>query len=156
MRIDSLLSPGQLSNGFMLRNEANKAISSVEITAGRTPGGKTRAAKALADFFTDCASKLSGLVDVTAPTISSRVATSATLVTLTFSEPMDTSVVPAAAAFTSSGNTIGARAWTSSTTLTVAGTGFASGENFTYTLPATNALRDRAGNQVATTSANLT
>lgn len=156
MRLNTLLSPGRLANGVMLRTEAAKAISSVEVTAGRTPGGKTIAAADLAAFFTDCASKLSSLADNTAPTISSRVATSATLVTITFSETMDQTVVPPASAFASAGNTIGVVAWTSGTTLTVTGTGFASGEAFGYTKPAASYLRDRAGNAVATSSANLT
>lgn len=156
MRYENLTSPGLLSKAFQLRRMAAQAISAAEIAAKFSPSGKTVQAKKLYDFFASCVTAMSGLYDVTVPTISSRVATSSTLVTLTFSETMDRTVVPAAAAFTSAGNTIGARTWTSATTLTVAGTGFASGENFTYTVPATNYLRDAAGNAVATTSANLT
>jgi hypothetical protein len=152
MRIETLLSPGLLSNGWRLRTEACKAISSVEITAGRTPGGKTTSAKALYDFFTDCASALSALYDVTAPTMAgtTATATSATQINIVFAEAMDQGVAPDAAAFSISGDTITAVAWTSSTNLRLTGTGFAAAETLTYTKPATNALRDLAGNQVAT------
>jgi hypothetical protein len=99
MRLETLLSPGLLSNGVHLRREACKAISCVEIVCGRTPGGKTTSAKALYDFFNDCASKLSSLYDVTAPTVSTRTATSATVLTLVFSEAMDQTVIPPMSAF---------------------------------------------------------
>jgi hypothetical protein len=159
MKVNGLASPGLLSNGIKLRVEAAKAISSVQLTALRTPGGKTRAGKTLADFFTACADALSTYFDVTVPTVSSRVATASTTCKITFSETMDETVTPAAAAFTSSGNTITAVAWGTSGDagkLILTGTGFASGENMTYTKPATNFLRDRAGNVLATTSANMT
>lgn len=159
MKINDLLSPGLLSNGIKLRIEAAKAISSVQVTAMRTPGGKFDGAKKLSDFFTDCASQLSALIDSAAPTISSRVATAATTVKLSFSEAMDETVVPALSAFSSSGNTITAAAWGTAGDagkLVITGTGFASGENFTYTAPAVSYLRDKAGNAVATSSANLT
>lgn len=155
MRIETLLSPGQLSCGIELRKLASKAISSVEITAMRTPGNKIPGAKTLSDFFTDCASKLASLYETVAPTISSRTATSATQVNIVFSEAMDQTVIPALSAFTSAGNTITAAAWTSSTNLRITGTGFAAGENFTYTQPGVSYLRDLAGNAVATSSANL-
>jgi hypothetical protein len=156
MKINDLLSPGILANGIKLRVEAAKAIGSVEVTAMRTPGGKISSAKVLADFFTDCASKLSGLYEVVVPTVVSRVAASATQVNITFSEAMDQTVVPALSAFASSGNTITAAEWVSSTVLRLTGTGFAAGENLTYTKPDVSFLRDLAGNAVATTSANLT
>lgn len=156
MRIETLPSPGVLSNGIKLRVEAAKAIGAVETTAMRTPGGKTSSAGKLAAFFTACAASLSALYEVVAPTISTRVATSATKVTLTFSEPMDQLVAPAVDAFTSAGNTITGFAWISPTVAEVTGTGFAATENFTYTQPLVNGLRDLAGNLVATTSANLT
>lgn len=157
MRDTTLPSPGPAASmGHNLRRLAAAAISSVEIVCGKTTGGKTAGAAQLQTFFTACATALNAFVDVAAPTISSRVATSATLVTLTFSEAMDQTVLPPLSAFTSAGNTITARAWTSATTMTVTGTGFAAAENFTYTAPATNYLRDLAGNAVATTSANLT
>jgi hypothetical protein len=156
MKINDLLSPGALSNGIKLRVEAAKAIGSVEVTAMRTPGGKFPGAGVLAAFFTDCASKLSALYEAVAPTISSRVAASATVVNITFSETMDQTVIPALSAFTSAGNTITAAAWTSATVLQITGTGFAAAENFTYTKPEVSYLRDLAGNAVATSSANLT
>lgn len=156
MRYENLTSPGLLSKAFQLRRDAASAISAAQIAAKFSPSGKTAQAKKLYDFFASCVTAMSGLYDVAVPTISSRVATSSTLVTLTFSETMDQTVTPPASAFTSAGNTIGAIAWTSATTMTIAGTGFAAAENFTYTKPATSYLRDAAGNAVATTSANLT
>lgn len=156
MRLETLLSPGNLSQGVRLRSEACNAISSVEVTAGRTPGGKIPAAKTLADFFTDCASKLSALHEEVVPTIASRVAASATTVNITFSEAMDQTVIPPLSSFASAGNTITAAAWVSGTVLRITGTGFAATEAFGYTAPAVSYLRDLAGNKVATSSANLT
>jgi hypothetical protein len=157
MRIETLLSPGVLSNGFMLRNEACKAISAVEITAGRTPGGRIPAAAALAAFFTDCASKLSALYESVVPTVVSRVAASATQVNITYSETMDQTVTPPLSAFAlPSPDTITAVAWVSSTVLRLTGTGFAAGESLVYTAPATSYVRDLAGNAVASNTANLT
>lgn len=150
MRINSLPSPGLLSNGIKLRVESAKAISSVEMTCARTPGGKTTSAKALSDFYQACVDSLATLFDVTAATITAQVATSATVLTLTFSETMDTGVIPAMSAFAITGDTFTSAVWTNGTTLTITGTGFAAAESLTYTKPAVNALRDRAGNQVAT------
>lgn len=156
MRDITLPSPGLLAKSYDLRRTAASSISSVEVAAARTPGGKTQAAGTLQAFFTACATSLNGLVDVVLPTISSRVAASATTVNMTFSKPMDQTVIPALSAFTSAGNTITAAAWTSATVLQFTGTGFAAAENFTYTQPAVSYLRDLAGNAVATSSANLT
>jgi hypothetical protein len=154
MKINDLPSPGLLSNGIKLRIEAAKAIGSVEVTCMRTPGGKTTSAKTLSDFFTACATALASLYDVTVATFTG-VATSATQINLTFSESMDTGVTPAAAAFAISGDTITAVAWTSATNLRLTGTGFAAAESLVYTKPATNAIRDRAGNQTATATVVL-
>lgn len=156
MKISDLLSPGFLSNGIKLRTEAAKAIGSVQVGAMRTPGGKTTNAKTLADFFTDCASKLSELYDVTAPTMAGAtgVAASATKITLTFAETMDQGVVPLAADFAvNNGGTVSSVAWGSggdAGKLVLTGTGYAAGDTVTYTKPTVNALRDVAGNQVAT------
>lgn len=152
MRDSTLPSPGVISSGHMLRREAAKAISFVEIVAARTPGGKTRAAGALQTFFTACATALNSLVDVTAPTmagISPAVATSSTQINLTFAEAMDTSVTPAITDFAvNNGGTVSAVAWVAGV-LRLTGTGYAAADVVTYTKPATNFLRDRAGNAVA-------
>lgn len=156
MRLQSLLYVGGvISNGIKLRVEANKAISTIETVAGRTPGGKTGSAKLLADFFTDCASKLSTLYETVVPTVVSRTATSATQVNIVYSEAMDQTVVPALGAFTIAGDTITAIAWTSSTNLRLTGTGFAAAESLVYTKPAVSYVRDLAGNAVASNTANL-
>lgn len=153
MRIETLPAPGYLSNGITLRREAAKAISVIEIVAGRTPGGKTTNAKTLSDFFTACVTALSALYDVTAPTMAGATGTavSPTSITLVFAENMDTSVLPASTAFTvNNGGVVSSIVWTNATTLTITGTGFAAADVVTYTKPATNMIRDLPGNQMAT------
>jgi hypothetical protein len=157
MRVTTLKSPGIYSNGQKLRHEACRAISMAEISARKTPGGKTQSASRLAAFFTDCASKLADISDAVVPTVVSRVAASDTQVNITFSEAMDQTVVPAAAAFAlPAPDTIDTVAWVSSTVLRLTGTGFAAGESLVYTIPAANAIRDLAGNRVASNTADLT
>lgn len=152
MRESTLPSPGVISSGWQLRREAAKAISFVEIVAARTPGGKTRAAGALSTFFTACATALSGLVDVTAPGFTDATVDSSTTITLEFDEDMDTSVTPAAAAFAvDNAGTVSSVAWVSGN-LVLTGTGYTSGDEVTYTKPATNFIRDVAGNAMASDS----
>lgn len=159
MKINDLATPGLLSNGIKLRIEAAKAIGSVEVTCMRTPGHKTTSAKTLSDFFTSCVTALSGLFDVTAPVVLAAVASSATTIKVSFTEAgagMDLTVTPAAAAFAISGDTVTAVAWGTAGDagkLILTGTGFAAAETLAYTKPATNALRDKAGNQMATNAA---
>lgn len=157
MRVETLLSPGVITGGYQLRTEAAKAISRAEITARSTPGGKTRMAKQLQDFFTDCATKMNDIVDGTAPTWAgaTATATSATVLTIVFAENMDTSVVPAMSAFSIAGDTFTSAVWTNATTFTITGTGFAAAETLTYTQPAVNGLRDVAGNLVASGTKEL-
>jgi hypothetical protein len=160
MRDTTLLSPGLLAQGYSLRRTAAAAISSVEITARATPGGKTRAAGQLSAFFTDCASKISALVDVTAPTFASAQIANATptKVRVTFNEAMDQSVVPALADITLGGTakTKSSIQWESSTVLSITvSVAYVNGNTATvaYTKPAVNFLRDLAGNAVATFTA---
>jgi hypothetical protein len=97
MRVETLPSPGLLSNGIRIRIEAAKAISAVEINAGIPGnGGKSSSAKPLSDFFTACTAALSTLLDVTAPAITARSATAAnpSLITLTYGEGLDKAHVP--------------------------------------------------------------
>ncbi len=160
MRDSTLLSPGLLAQGFLLRRTAASAISSVEITARSTPGGRTRAAATLAAFFTDCASKLSSISDAVAPTFASAQIANATptKVRIPFSENMDQSVVPALAALTLGGTAKTATSvqWESATVLSITvSVAYANGNTATvaYTRPTTNYLRDLAGNAVATFTA---
>lgn len=153
MRVETLLSPGLLSNGYVLRREAAKAISAVEIVAGRTPGGKTKTAASLGAFFTDCASKVASLADVTAPTVVSAVVSGdpgEEVVTITFSEALDTTVVPAKTDFVFTPARVVSSVTVSGLTVVVAAEDAVATDSLTYTKPAVNALRDRAGNQVAT------
>lgn len=149
MRVETLLSPGLLSNGLRIRTEIAKAISAAEIISGRTPGGKSGTAATLQAFLTDAASKLSALVDTAAPTITTRAATSATVITVTFTEALDSTVVPPKSSVVVTGKTVSSIAVTGST-LVITGTGFATGDTVTYTKPAVSFLRDKAGNGVAT------
>jgi hypothetical protein len=55
MKATNLPTPGILSNGICLRTEAAKAISSLQIAASRTQGGKAAGAEQLEEFFTACA-----------------------------------------------------------------------------------------------------
>lgn len=158
MKINDLLSPGVLANGIKLRVEAAKAIGSIEVLCNRIPGNKSPSAKALADFFTDCASKLSTLHEETAPTITAQVASSATTIKLTFSEAMDETVLPAVSAFAITGDTITGLAWGSggdAGKLILTGTGFAAAESLVYTKPSVSYLRDKAGNALATVTKTL-
>lgn len=155
MRDIGLPSPGQLTNSLNLRRAAAAAISSVEVVAGRTPGGKVSTAAPLAAFFTACANALSAFSDAAAPTVSSRVRNSATQSTITFNEPLDTSVVPAAAAFAISGGSTVTGVAVVGSTIVLTGTGHTAGQTVTYTQPSTNAARDPVGNLVASFSGAL-
>lgn len=160
MRASDLTSPGVLSMGQQLRQVAAQAISQAQITANKTPGGKTRMAGQLQAFFEDCSDSLDAIVDVTAPTYSSSQVANATptKVRITFSENMDQSVVPALAALTLGGTakTKSSVQWESATVLSITVTvAYANGNSITvaYTKPDTNYLRDLAGNAVASFTA---
>lgn len=58
MNIKDMPFPGKLAQGQALRTEALKAINSVQIVAGRTPGGKIDTASELRAFFSFCADSL--------------------------------------------------------------------------------------------------
>lgn len=159
MRASTLPSPGRLANSQRLRHEAAHAISTAEVVAGKTVGGKTTSAAELATFFTACATALVDIKDGTAPEFSSAVVEDAapTKLVITFSENMDETVLPGASAFvTSPAKTISAREWLSATELELTvSVAFANGDTITvaYTEPTTNWARDIAGNKVATFAA---
>lgn len=150
MRDTTLVSPGVLSNGFLLRREAAKAISTIEIQAARTAGGKTAAAARLSAFFADCVTKLAGMVDAVAETVSTRVRTSSTVATITFTGALTESAAVPLSAFT-----IGARVLSSvvvtGSTIVITGVAITAGDIVTYTPPGgANDARDAAGNLLAT------
>ena len=150
MRHTSLPSPGILTSGHDLRMDAARSISSCEIVAKRTAGGKTRAASQLATFFTACASALSTISDLVVPTVSTRVRTAVNTLTVTFSEPLDTTVTPGIASFVfTPARTVTAVSVVGST-IVVTATGVVATDSVTYTQPSTNWARDKAGNAVAT------
>ncbi len=155
MRASTLPSPGNLANSQRLRHEAAHAISIAEVVASKTPGGKTTSASALSTFFTACASALSTLIDVTAPTVSTRVRTAANTATITFTETLDSTVVPAITDFVFTPTRTVTAVTVSGTTCVITATGTVATDSVAYTKPDTNALRDRAGNQVASFSGVL-
>lgn len=156
MRIETLLSPGVLSMGYRLRTEAAKAISSVEIFAGRN-GGVSQSATVLHAFFTDCASKIAGLRDTTAPTVSARnQAVGANVVVLTTSEPLDPRILPDLTSFvTAPARTItGVEIVGNKVNVTYSGASLANGNTIAYTQPSgANKLQDPAGNLLASFTA---
>lgn len=102
MRVETLPTPGMLSMGIRLRTEASKAISSVEIFAGRN-GGTSGAATQLHAFFTACATAIASLRDLVAPTVVSRTGTTGVnRVVITTSEALDPRIIPPLTAFVTS------------------------------------------------------
>ena len=102
MRVETLPSPGLLSNGIRIRIEAAKAISAIEINAGiPVNAGKASSAGPLKGFFDACSAAVAGFVDVTVPAIVARSATpSATSrIVLTYGEGLDKGHVPAVGDF---------------------------------------------------------
>lgn len=156
MRVETLLSPGMLSMGIRLQSEASKAISSVEIFAARA-GGTSGSATKLHAFFTDCASKIASLRDLTAPTVSTRTQpTGGLTVTLTTSEPLDPRIIPPTTSFVTNpvrtiekvkidGNKL---------LVTYSGASLANTNTIAYTQPGgANKLQDLGGNLLATFAA---
>jgi hypothetical protein len=158
MRVDTLPSPGLLSNGIRLRIEAAKAISAAEINAGLN-GGTSSTASNLHAFFTACVNSLTALRELVVPTIASftAVAGNPSRITLKGSEGFDPKFVPAGTAFAVTGQarTVGK--------VTVDGPFIyldltvplaAGAVNVAYTQPgAASNLRDIAGNLLASFTA---
>lgn len=161
MRVETLPSPGLLSNGIRIRIEAAKAISAVEINAGiPANGGVSSTAKPLSDFFTACAAALSTMLDVTAPVIAARSATpqNTSRIILTYGEGLSKKNVPDVTDFavTTQARTVtkvtidGPFVYLDLNTPLVAGT-----VNVAYTQSGTAAkrLQDESGNQAASFTA---
>ncbi len=160
MRVETLPSPGLLSNGIRIRIEAAKAISAVEINAGiPSNGGKSSTAKPLSDFFTACVTALAGLLDVTVPTPTARTISpsSTKRLTIAFSEGLDPKFVPAGPAFAIAGQVKPVAKVTVDGPLVHldVDTAFIAGAvTVAYTQPgATTNLRDLSGNLVASFTA---
>lgn len=160
MRVDTLPSPGLLSNGIRLRIEAAKAISAVEIVAANPgAGGRTSTAKTLDDFLVACRAAIAGFIETVAPTVVSRAirARFPSQLLITHSEGLDPKFVPAPSAFAITGQT---RTITRVEVdgpfviLTVSAPFAAGAVSVAYTQPgaATN-LRDQSGNLLASYTA---
>lgn len=157
MKNDALPSPGFIPNGHRLRQELVKSISYVEVMADLRAPAKPEQAKSLDTFLSACKTAIAGLIDVTAPTLTSATVDLAApkKLVITFSEPLDPTVVPAGSAFTSSpAKTISkVEVAGNKVTLTVTTDYVAGATTIAYTAPGTNALRDLSGNLLASFTA---
>lgn len=162
MRDTTLPSPGVLAQGHNLRRTAAAAISAIEITARRTPGGKTLGARQLSDFFTACAASLSTLVDSVLATVVSRVRTGVNTATVTMSEALDPSTSVPLSCFVFSPSRVVTAVVVTGSTIVVTATGVIATDTITYTPPAAPVpasaedgrkhlgVKDLAGNPIAT------
>ena len=158
MKLTSLISPGMLSNAGRLRIEAATALSRAQLTSLNSPGGKSKAAKDLKNFFDAMSGLLATYVDSAVPTVVSRVRTSSTIATITFSEVLAAGDknIPSASAFSLTGGATITSVRVSGATVVLEGTGIAAAQTLTYTKPTTGAkLTDLSGNEVATFSGAL-
>lgn len=78
MRDTDLPSPGELALGHELRRVAANAISGIQITSVRTPGGKLLKANKLKNFFDACSAALAGMLETAVPTVVAYTAPTAT------------------------------------------------------------------------------
>lgn len=158
MKLTSLISPGMLANAGRLRIEAATALSRAQLTSLNSPGGKSKAAKDLKNFFDAMSGLLATYVESTVPTVVSRVRTSVTIATITFSEVLAAGDknIPSASAFALTGGATITSVRVSGSTVILEGTGIAAAQTLTYTQPTTGAkLTDLSGNEVATFSGAL-
>ena len=157
MRVETLPSPGMLSQGIRLRTHAASAISSVEIFAGRN-GGTSGAATQLHAFFTACATAIAALRDVAVPTVTTRTGTTGVnRVTITTSEALDPRIIPPFTSFV----TVPARVINNVTIdgfkvhVDYDGVALVNTNTIAYTQPGTaNKLQDLGGNLLATFAAS--
>lgn len=154
MKLDFLPSPGLIPNGPRLQAEMTKACSYVE-TMASMKGGLTEQANTLDSFCFAVQSAIIGFRDIGAPVYAGGafgVAADPKKITLTYSEPLDQTVLPAKGSWVvSQGGAVSAVSIVGSTvvlTMTTALTNVAT--TVTYTKPAVNGLRDGSQNQVAT------
>lgn len=156
MRIENLPSPGHLSNAIYLRTAAAKAISNIEVVAGKTPGGKVSTANSLHTFFTACATAVNGMRDTVLPTATAFNQTAgANVIRITTSEGLRPDIIPALTSFvTSPARTItGVEVAGNQLRVSYSGASLANGNTIAYTQPAVNRLQDPAGNELASITA---
>jgi hypothetical protein len=160
MRIETLKSPGLLSNGIDLRMAAAKAISQVEIYTGKIGGAANDKATVLNAFFADCATKaLAGTAaDAAAPTVSTRTQTfTEQVIVVTYNEPL-APIVPDVSAFaiTSPVRTVtGVEVRGSTVRVSYSGALLLTADtpDIAYTQPSFNRLSDASGNLAASFAA---
>jgi len=161
MRVETLPSPGPIGVGLELRNKAASAISYVEVVAARTANGKSDTAKSLGAFFAACKTACDAVTDTTVPTVTARQvrASAPTKVELTFSEVLDGTITPAAAAFAlaTPSKTITSVLVSGNKVFLTVSAAYVEGDLATatvaYTKPGTNQLRDPSDNEVASFTA---
>ena len=156
MRLETLPSPGFLSNGIRLRIEAQKAISATEINAGIPSNlGKSSNAFALKTFFDFCSTSITAFLDVIVPTVLSRSigASQPKVLVIAHSEGLNPKAVPLASAFAITGQvrTITKVEVNSPFVFLTVDAPFVAGAvNVAYTQAANaNDLQDFSGNKVA-------
>jgi hypothetical protein len=159
MKLDALPSPGLLASGMRLQTESIKAISYVEVVAPMKAGGKTEQAATLTAFWNACIAAVATFVDAVVPTYVSgifSVAAAPKTVTLTYSEGLNQTILPAATSWVLSqgGAVVSAAIVGAKVVLTTTNALTNIATTVTYTKPAVNALRDGSGNQVATHAAS--
>lgn len=154
MKLDFLPSPGLIPNGPRLQAEMTKACSYVE-TMASMKGGLTEQAQTLDAFCFAVQSAIIGYRDIGGPVYAGgafSVAANSKLITLTYSEPLDQTVLPAAGSWVvTQGGAVKSVSIVGSTvvlTMTTALTNI--GTSVTYTQPGVNGLRDGSQNLVAT------
>lgn len=160
MRNDDLPSPGLFNHSMGLRQKATQAISQLQVTASLYPNGKAPDAGKASAFFLACKAACDAIADTVAPTLTARAisAASPNVITLTASETLDATIVPANTAFTlaSPARTVtSVKVSGNKVTLTV-DTPYAAGDTaptVAYTVPTANGLRDLGGNFMAASAA---
>ena len=156
MRLETLPTPGMLSMGIRLRTEASKAISAVEIFAGRN-GGTSGSATQLHAFFTACATAIASLRDLVAPTLGAITQpTGSNTVSITTSEPLDPRIIPTLTSFVTAPARVisGVTVAGNKVLVEYTGASLANGNTIAYTQPAgANKLQDGGGNLLASFTA---
>lgn len=150
----TLAAMGSVNSDFVV--QATGGVGNMVISAIKVYRSSTRnvdQAKTLDTFLSAAKTALAGLLDSTLPTLGSAVIPAGgAKMTLTFSELLDASVVPAVGQFVSSPAKTFSSVTVSGSTVTLVPTvAYAPGiTTIAYTQPATNSLRDSSANLVAT------
>lgn len=157
--IDAQLpSPGVIPTSAKLRQLMARTISYIEVV-GSMQGGKLSQAKELDTFLVASRAAIASFIDSVLPTFVSALldrSDNPRLLTVTFSEPLDPTSVPATTAFASSlgGAVTKVEIAGTQVRLTLTSDVAAGALTIAYTKPGSGAvLKDTSGNEVATFAA---